>query len=180
MNPDVGVVPLLPEEDKGHYSARSFIQPDKITLHVEPGETKSAEMTVVIPSDVGDGGRYAILRFSTVPPEEGTVKVVSAIVLPVMFTIKGSPLTHTGKITGVTAGQVVSGQPVEIFTTFQNTGNHHFKVKGEVTVSDAKKVLDTIDIPLTSNVIPSMFMQLKAAFTPKERWLPGFTRSNQR
>ena len=168
-DPDVGVVSLLPEEDKSPYSARSFIKPDKTTLHVEPGETKSANVTVTIPSDVGSGGRYAILRFSTVPPKEGMVNIVSAIVLPVTFTIKGSQLTHEGKITEVSAGKAVSGNPVNISTTFQNTGNHHFKFKEVVIVSNARgEILDTIYTALSpSSVIPSLSGELRATFVPK-------------
>ena len=174
-NPDTGIVPLLPEDDKSPYSARTFIQLDKTTLHVEPGETKSAEMTAAIPSDVGNGGRYAILRISTVPPAEGTVKVVSAIVLPVMFTIKGSQFTHTGKITNISTGDIVSGKPVDITTTFQNTGNHHFKFKEAVTVSNAAgETLDTINTALSpSNVIPSLSEDLSATYIPKGELAPG-------
>jgi len=164
-----GVKPLLPEEDKSPYSARSFIQPDRIILHVEPGETNSANVTITIPADVGDGGRYAILRFSTVPSEEGMVKIVSAIVLPVKFTIKDSQLIHKGEITEVSAGEVISGKPVNIFITFKNNGNHHFKFKGEVTISDARgEVLDTISTALSPvSIIPSQSEQLTVSFIPK-------------
>jgi hypothetical protein len=169
QNADEGVVSLLPGEDNSIYSARTFIQPGSITLHVKPGETMSANVTVAIPSNVGSGGRYAILRFITVPPKGGGVSIVSSIVLTMKFTIKDSQLIHTGKITGVTAGNAVSGQPVDIFTNFQNTGNHHFKVKGEVTISDSQgKALDTIYTALTpSSIIPGGTEKLTTTFTPK-------------
>lgn len=166
-NPDGGVVSLLPEEDKSPYSARSFIKPDKITLHVEPGETKRADVTVTIPSDVGSGGRYAVLRFSTAPTGVGMVGIISAIVLPMKFTIKDSQLIHQGKITGVTTGKVVSGEPVEIFTTFQNTGNHHFKINGQVEIRDARnKLIDTLNIS-TSSPIPEGTKKIGTTFIPK-------------
>ena len=173
---DSGDVVAVPAEaDTNPYSARSFIQPARTTVHVEPGETKQADFTVTIPTDVGNGGRYAILRFSTAPTGEGTVGIVSAIVLPVRFTISGSQLTHTGKITNISAGDVISGKPVDITTTFQNTGNHHFKFKEAVTVSNAAgETLDTINTALSpSYVIPSLSEDLSATYIPKGELAPG-------
>lgn len=170
-NPDGGVVPLLPEEDKSPYSGRTFIQPDKITLHVESGETKPVNVTVTIPSDVGSGGRYAILRFTTAsfiaPLEEGMVKIISAKLLPVKFTIKGSQLIHQGKITEVTASKAVSGQSVEIFTNFQNSGNHHFKIEGQVEIKDASgRLIDTLHIT-TSSPIPKGTKRITTTYIPQ-------------
>jgi len=51
------------------------------------------------------------------------VGIITAVDVPVYLTIQGSQLTQTGKITGVTAGTITNGQPVNITTTFQNTGN---------------------------------------------------------
>jgi hypothetical protein len=96
------------------------------------------------------------------------VNIIAAVNVPIYLTIKDSQLIHTGKITALTTSEVVSGQPVNIFTTFQNTGNHHFKVKGEVTVSNAQgATLDTIDEALTaSSIVPTMSRQLQATYIP--------------
>jgi hypothetical protein len=65
--------------------------------------------------------------------------------------------------------EAVSGEPVEILTLFQNTGNHDFKVKAEVSIRDAQgKLLETISTPVAaSSVIPSVPRQLKATFIPQ-------------
>ncbi len=77
-------------------------------------------------------------------------------------------LNHQGKITELTTSEAVSDQPLGIITTFQNTGNHHFKVKGEVTVSNSKgEVLGTFSTSLTPSIIPTMSRRLKAAFIPQ-------------
>ena len=164
---DSGVEPVLPEADKSTYSARTFIQPYKVTLHVEPGETKQVEVTVTIPSDVGSGGRYATLRFSTSAPEGEAVNIISAIVLPVKFTIKDSQLIHSGQVTGVTSGKAVSGQPIEIFTSFRNTGNHHFKIEGQIEIRDAgDNHIDTVHIT-TSSPIPDGTKRIKTTYIPQ-------------
>ncbi len=173
-SPQGGVQPLSPEDDKSPYSARTFIQPGKITLHVAPGETKRADVTVTIPADVGSGGRYATLRFSTSPMAGGGgVGVVSAIVLPVKFTIKDSQLIHTGEVHAVTTGKAESGKPVDIFTTFKNTGNHHFKISGQCEIKDASgKLLDTLRTTDTSP-IPGGTKNIKTSFIPSGELLMG-------
>ena len=160
------VVPVPAEADISSYSARSFIQPARTTVHVEPGETKQADFTVTIPENVGSGGRYAILRFSTAPTGEGTVGIISAIVLPVRFTISGSQLIHTGKVTGVSTGKAESGQPIDIFTQFQNTGNHHFTIKCQIEIRDAGgKLIDTLHIT-DSSPIPGDTKNIKTTYIP--------------
>jgi len=162
-----GITPLSAEEDKSSYSARTFIKPDRIILHLEPGETKKADVTVTIPADVGDGGRYAILRFSTAPTGKGMVGIISAIVLPMKFTIKDSQLIHTGKITEVATSEAVSGKPVDIFTIFQNTGNHHFKIEEQTEIRDAGgKLIDTVYIT-SSSPIPEGTRRIKTTFIPQ-------------
>lgn len=98
-----------------------------------------------------------------------------AVKVPVLLTIKGSQLIHQGRITSITIGKIVSGQPVTIITAFENTGNHHFRVKGEVIVSNPQgKVLDTIHLSLTPRpVIPGLSVGLKAIYTPKTKLAPG-------
>lgn len=162
-----GVKPLSPEDDTSPFSARIFIKPDSITLHVEPGETATADVVVTIPPDVGDGGRYAILRFSTAPTGEGMVGIVSVINLPMKFTIKDSQLIHTSEIIEVNTGEAVSGQPVGIFTSLKNTGNHHFKIEGQIEIRDAGgELIDTLHTT-ASSPIPEGTKKIKTTFIPK-------------
>jgi hypothetical protein len=170
---DNGIEPVLAEKDNSPYSARTFIQPERIIVHCEPGETSESQVNITIPADIETGGRYATLRFSTVPKEGNNVGIVSAIVLPIRFTITGGPFIHTGEVTGVTAGQAVSGKPVDIYTSLKNTGNHHFDVKGQVEIKDsANKLLDTIYVN-SSSPIPEETKNIKTIFIPKEELSPG-------
>ena len=157
---------------KSTYSAKDFISVDKTSFHLEPGESQDVTATVHIPSDVGNGGRYAVIILRQKPTGTG-VSAVVAVNVRLYLTIKDSQLIHEGEVTEVSAGEAVSGKPVDIFITFKNNGNHHFKFKGEVTVSDAQgEVLDTIYTALSpSSVIPSMSSKLEANFIP-EKGLP--------
>ncbi len=155
---------------KSTYSARDFVSVDKISFHLEPGEPQDVTATVHIPSDVGDGGRYAVINLRQKPTGTGVAPVV-AVNVRLYLTIKDSQFIHEGEITEVSAGEAISGKPVNIFITFKNTGNHHFKFKAEVTVSNAQgEVLDTIYTALSpSPVIPSMSKEIKVSFIPKTK-----------
>jgi hypothetical protein len=162
-------------QDTSPYSARSFISVDKTSFQLQPGASQDVTATISVPKDVGAGGRYAIIHITTLAAPGSGVNIITAVDVPVVLTITGSQLVHTGKITSINIGQPVSGQPINILTTFQNTGNHHFKVKGEVTVSDPQgKVLDTIIMPLGfSSIVPTMSVQSKSAFIPRVTLSPG-------
>ena len=166
---------LEDSEDISPFSARSFITLDATSFHLDPGDSQQVTATICIPQDVSAGGRYALIDIRSQPIGEGSVGVVTAVAVPIALTIKGSELIHEGKITEVSTSDATSGQPVDIFTTFQNTGNHYFKIKGEVTVSDASgETLDTISLPLTaSSVMPTLLRQLKATFIPEGELLLG-------
>ena len=156
------------EHIESTYSARSFVTVDKASFHLEPGQSQEVTATVRVPADVGNGGRYAMVIIRQKPTGTG-VAIAVAVNVGVYLTIKDSQLIHKGQTTEVSAGKAVSGQPVDIFTTFKNTGNHHFKVKQEVTISDARgKVLDTIDTPLSpASIIPSLSERLQVSFIPE-------------
>jgi hypothetical protein len=84
-------------------------------------------------------------------------------------------MINTGKITGITTGDITNSQPIDIKTEFQNTGNYHFKVEGEVVVTNDQGVtLETVPIPLTtSNILPGVSRDIEAVFTPSGSLAPG-------
>lgn len=164
------------DHDISQYSARTFITVDKSSFHLDPGSSESVTATIQVPQNVGVGGRFAIIYFRSQPlaGSQG-VGIVSAINATVFLTVKGSQLNQTGTITGVTTGTITNGQPVDVITTFQNTGNTYFKVEGSVTItSDQGVILDTIPAPLTdSSIIPGMSRNIEAVFTPSSGLPPG-------
>jgi hypothetical protein len=169
QSPEGACQALEAPEDTSPYSARSFITLDKSSFHLEPGASEEVVATIRIPGNATAGGRYAVIYIHTQPTGEGQVGIISAINVPVYLTIKDSQLIHTGKITELPTTEAVPGEPVEILTMFQNTGNHDFKVKEEVTIKDTQgQILETISVPLTtSSVVPGLTRQLKATFIPQ-------------
>ena len=157
------------------YSARQFISVDHELLHLEPGIPGEVIATIKIPEDIGDGGRYAIINIATQPVNENGIGVISAVNVPIYLTVKNSKLIHEGKITAISTSEPNTGDPIDIFTSFQNTGNHHFKVKGEVTISDSNgEKLDTLYTILSStSIIPTSLRQYRTIFIPDRELPPG-------
>ena len=164
QNEDGSLQLLDASRDTGNYSARSFVTVDKQTLHLAPGIPQDVIATIQVPQNVGDGGRYAAIYFATQATAGAGVNIVTAVYVPVYLTITGGQIIQTGKITGVTTNEVTSGQPINILTDFQSTGNHHFKIQGQVTVKDAEgQIMDTISTPLmAASILPGATEQLKA------------------
>jgi hypothetical protein len=175
QTPQGAIQALEASEDTSPYSARSFITLDKSSIHLEPGDSQEVVATLRVPEDATAGGRYAVIYLHTQPMGEGQVGIITAINVLVYLIIKDSQLAYEGKITGLPTAEVVTGEPVTILTNFQNTGNYHFKIKGEVTVKNSQgKVLDKISIPVTkSSVVPAMTWQLAATFIPPGELPPG-------
>jgi hypothetical protein len=105
-------------------SARSYITLDNSTVHLKPGDRQVVNAKISIPSNVGSGGRYALIYVHALPGKGKTV--TTAILIPVMITISGTTPTETGSITDLSVGDVILGQPITITTTLKNTGNYHY------------------------------------------------------
>ena len=148
---------LSPAEDTSPYSARKFITLDTGSFHLNPGDSKKITATIVIPKDVGDGGRYAMISLHNAPSGSGTTAYITAISVPVMITIAGSQIQQKGTITDLRVGEIVSGQPIQITTLLKNTGNiHYYQTKNTVTVTDSVgNVLGTVGTdPSVYAIIP--------------------------
>jgi hypothetical protein len=175
QNPQGGFQLLDASQDTGPYSAREWVTVDISSFHLEPGVPQDLVATIQVPDDVSGGGHYAIINIATKPVATGGVGIITAVNVPVYLTIKDSQLIHTGTINNVSTGNITSGQPVAILTDFLNTGNHHFKIQGEVTISNASgEIMGTTAVSLTAgSLIPGMTRRLEAAFIPQGELAPG-------
>lgn len=165
---DGGYQLLDNSHDNYDYSASQFTTIDKNEFHLDPGTSQEVNVTISVPGNVTTGGKYALINIRTKPSNNNGVGVISAVNVPIFLSIKNVEHVHTGKITGLTSTEATSGIPLDILTTFYNTGNHHFKFKGELTISDSQgKMLDSLYVAIGSSLIPNMSRQLKATFIPE-------------
>jgi len=130
-------IELTSEEDNSPYSARQYITGiDKPSFHLEPGGSEVINATIQVPQSISPGTRYAIIYVHSLPTGEGKVGYIVAADVPVILTVPGSTLQETGSITDLTVPEIKSGQPLQVLTTFKNTGNYHYKVKNQVIITD--------------------------------------------
>jgi hypothetical protein len=163
-----GASELLETAENADFSARDFITLDKESFHLEPGGSEVVTATIQVPLDVGAGGRYALINIRTGGTGEGGVSMVNAVNVKILLTVKDTTLTRQGEITGLNI-EVAEGQTLNIDTIFHNTGNYHFRIQGNITISKFQgKTLKTIPVPLTSSsIIPEMSLRLNAKYEPE-------------
>ena len=164
-------------QDAGPYSASGFITLDKDSFHLDPGGSQTVTATISIPNDVGDGGRYALITIATRPPAGSALSVITAVNVPLYITIKDSHLTHQGTINNVSAN-VSNSQGIAVVSVFENTGNHDFKVKNNLTLVDNQgQIVATANTSLSLwTIIPGMSREIKAELVPNVDLSPGLYR----
>jgi hypothetical protein len=157
---DRNFITLDPAGDLSLYSARKFILLDNSSVHLEPGTTRFVTATIKLPADTGPGGRYATIYLHGLA---GTGKeLTTAVIVPVLITVSGTGTVTSGSITGISVGEVTTGQPIAITTTFKNTGNYHYpgSVNIVTVTGPDKKVLATVSTqPSSFSIIPGSTVQ---------------------
>jgi hypothetical protein len=157
--------PLAESDDTGPYSARSFISVPSAVVHLDPGQRREFSATIKVPQTVGEGGRYALVYIHPAAAAGQQTSFATAIIVPVMLTVKDTTLTETGTITDVKVGEITEGKPVTIRTVLQNTGNHHYYgAVNEITITDTagRIVATTTTSPAAHAVIPGQSIGLDA------------------
>ena len=171
-----GSIEALPaENDSSPYSARTFVTAEPTSFHLEPGQSQDVTVTINVPGDVGDGGRYADVFIYTAPSGEGQIGVSVAVSAQVLLTIDGSNLVRTGIIMSVDIPQPESEQLFATIATIQNTGNYHYKVtfNGTVTNDQGRVVGTAWQTNSPYNLIPTFSQQVAIPLNISEELSPG-------
>ena len=138
---------------------------DLSVIHIDPGQRKAFNATIRVPANIGDGGRYALIHIHPAATGTGQASFATAIIVPVLLTVKDSKLVETGTITGINVGDIVAGKPIMVATTLKNTGNHHYYgVVNQVTITDAagNTVATAKANPMPNAVIPGQSVRFDA------------------
>lgn len=157
-----GVIEDLKKElDTSPYTAREFVKVSPEEFHLEPGESQKVIVSGTMPSDVGDGGRYAVLYIHTLPMGNGSIGIALAGDVPVRLTVEGSNLIESGEIKSVEISDLESNEGRYLSVIFENSGNHHFKAKSKAIFknSDGDEVAN-IESPLTPGPIIPTYSRL--------------------
>lgn len=175
QSPDGSIIALPPSDDNSPYSGRTLISSiDKTSFLLDPGSSQQIQASIDIPADAAPGTRYAIIHIYSQPDSSNGVGIVVATNILVIIRIPGSEPINKGEITGLEISEIESGQPVQIETTFKNTGNIHYKVRNKVTIKDnTGQIISQDETALTSSsIIPGQSRLLTLSFMDGTNGLP--------
>jgi hypothetical protein len=163
-----------PEDDLSPYSARTFVTASPTSFHLDPGQSQNVNVTISVPGNVGDGGRYAVVYIRTIPSGTGVV-FAPAVAVPIMLTIQGSNLITTGHISSLNLSTPQSEQLFSIAATVNNTGNYHYKLSltGNVTDNLGQVVGTAWQTDSIYNLIPTFAQQVDVPFNISQELAPG-------
>jgi hypothetical protein len=174
---DGSYIPLTADEDQSPYSALTFVaEIDNTAFHLESGANQVVKASLGCPADAAPGTRYACIYIYSAATGGGPVGVSVAAIVPVVVEVPGSAHAKTGDITGLSIGELESGQPIDVSTTFKNMGTYHYKAMNQVTIKDgAGEVFsDEATALMASSIIPAFSRSFAVACVPSEpaRGLP--------
>jgi hypothetical protein len=161
------------DEDTSPYSAVDFLEVSPASLYLEPDMPQEITLKGHIPEDVGEGGRYALVNARTPPMGEGNIGVALAFNAPILLTISGTELIETGNITEIELVEAETGYEAQV--SFENNGNHHYKVAVEAALFDEDgNEISSSSLPLSvSSSIPTYTLLFKLPFELDEDLEPG-------
>ncbi|HOO52740.1 MAG TPA: hypothetical protein PLM24_05145 [Methanothrix sp.] len=163
----------IPDNETAPYTARDFLKVTPERATIEPGGEVVFVLEGIVPEDVGDGLRYALVRISTVPSGNETIEFASEVDVPVFLTIAGSEIISRGEISDL---NVSEGDDEGLVVTFlfTNTGNHYCKAEGTAVLKDDEgNVIDEGSHPSGSSVLPSTTRQCVFELAKEVDLAPG-------
>jgi len=183
QRPDGGFQILPESEDSSIYTGRPYVKavPRQFTLNAN--QSKKVKVTISVPKDAGEGGRYAILEVKgslRKPGEEENVGVGATIGASVVVTLEGTAQTRTGDITEVKIAPVQSGNPISVVTSLRNTGNYHYgaspvRMFAGATLKDPRgnNVVTTVTSMTEMSLVPEYTRAFGIDLTTAEKLSPG-------
>lgn len=171
---------IEPDLDNSPYTARPFLNVSPTSFHLEPGGSEKVMLQGIIPTNVGEGGRYALINIRSLPIGKGNVGMAVAIDVPVRLTIANTRLIKKGEITNLSIDKPILQKAQNVSLLFNNTGNYHYNAFAEAALMDKNgKVLANASTPLTtSSIIPMTARLFRMELTPRQKLWPGSYKIN--
>lgn len=169
------VMAVTQENDSSPYSARAFVTASPARFHLEAGQSQNVNISVSVPANVGDGGRYAVVLIRTIPTGGTGIGISTAIAAQILLTIQGSNMIITGDASSLNLSVPKSEQKFSIAATVNNSGNYHYKLSFGGTIKDnLGQVVGTAWQTNSSyNLIPAFASQTDVAFNISRELTPG-------
>lgn len=158
-----------------------FLKPNPEKFHLEPGTEQAITVEGDVPSDIGDGGKYALMHIMTKPIESssngsgGAIAVVLAINVPIELTIKGSDIKKAGEISNLSLLNPASAKYQNFTAILKNTGNYLYKIQSKAELKDSSgTVITNVTNPVDQiALIPPNSRRLNFKLAPTSALAPG-------
>jgi hypothetical protein len=124
------------DQDDGLYTARPFLNVSPSNFHLDPGETKKILISGDVPSDIGEGSRYAMASIRGISKGSGPVGVSLVLNVPILLTISDSQISQTAEISELNADAPVYKNQKNATLTMKNTGNTHYRASVNAIMKD--------------------------------------------
>lgn len=192
QGPDGSPQELKADKDVSPYSARSFLNVSPRSFHLDPGKSQKITIKGNIPTDVGEGGRYAVINIHTKPQNASKgVNIIAAMDVAVLLTISGTLPTISGEITDMKFYEPynpmsksivsknlikpVSAKQQNISVIFKNTGNYYYKARASAELFDAngsRLSKNSTELSVFS-IIPTYSKEFRLQLVPSQELKPG-------
>lgn len=123
---------------EGVTSVRDWVEIDGPTKFAfKKGETKNVAYTIRAPKDAQPGSHFGVLFFkaTNAADVDAQIKVGTQVGVLVFVTIPGD-YRQEGSIRDLAVPGFVTGGPIEMELSFENTGTVYFEPKGEIKVTN--------------------------------------------
>ena len=157
-----GAIVELDAQDDTPFSARTYITNiSPVSFHIDPGKSQTINFTFNVPSGVGQGEKYAVIRIYSNPYGVGQgAAAVVAVDIPVILNVGGATSSPTGQISSLAVTSAVTGAPLEIQSTLLNTGTG--RIPADTTInrlviqdSSGNTVIQQTDFPVNDpSILP--------------------------
>lgn len=149
---------VTPQNDTNSFSARSWITVDKSQLDI--GNDQTLTVVVTIPSTASPSQKYASIFLYSAASSQGSAGIISGVIIPIIITVNSSSFTPniTGQLTTLSVPQAYNGNPVDVLTTFNNTGNCLItNASNKITIKDSTQNVKWLsDTPIAApSIMPN-------------------------
>ncbi len=185
-------LPLLQPPQSQPYSCVPWLQLDKTTLRLEPGQSQKVRLTIRVPPQARGGG-YGVVSFQAPLPqlpastETAVLQVQSITGTILMFTIKG-PRNIRGAITRISCtpeeqnNDATKPPAYLVEAEVENQGEVHFVCAGEIVLMNREgRILARLPAQVgTGTILPKGQRLISARWTPRQAPPPGTYRASVR
>ena len=128
---------------------------DPVYVHLEPGASQQATVTIAVPTDATDGERYGVV-WAELPGSGGQANQVNRVGVRIYLSVgEGSEPTSDFSIEQLVASRDAEGRPM-VETSVKNTGGRALDLSGDLELDDGPGSLSAgpFDVQLGTTLAP--------------------------